>query len=230
MTAWHEDRFKVSFLARIAVQDDGCWLWTGGGAKEKYGRFYAGDTTEQWAHRNAWRLHHGQDIPPGVQIHHRCETPKCVNPLHLEALTREEHQLRHPATTDRPHGLAKAWVEKCRCEVCAPAVRAYRRQYVDRARAEAAAGERPIPHGTTYAYNNLACRCEECREVKKLEQRTTGNRTGMSLEEWREASKAKHGTTSMYTAHKCRCDECRENWNAYWRAHRAAKRAQQVAS
>lgn len=225
MTAWHEDPFKVNFLARISVQEDGCWLWIGGGSRERYGRFYAGDTKEQWAHRNAWRLHTGQPIPEGIQIHHVCAVPKCVNPAHLEAVTFREHRERHPARTDRPHGLAKAWVEKCRCDVCHAAATEYRRSYTERIRAEAAAGIRPIPHGTTYAYSNLACRCDACREVKMLEQRTKGNRTGMSLAEWRAASAARHGTTSMYTLHKCRCDACRENWRDYWRAHRAAKRA-----
>lgn len=229
MTAWYEDRFKVNFLARIDVQDDGCWLWTGGGSKERYGRFYAGDTSEQWAHRNAWRLHHGQEIPEGVQIHHICETPKCVNPLHLEALTAEEHQQRHPATTNRPHGLAKAWSEKCRCDICREALTRHRREYVARIRAEAAAGLREIPHGTAYAYNQFACRCDECREVKKLEAREQSSRTGMSVEQWREHSKAKHGTTSMYTLHKCRCDACRKCWSDYWKAYRLRKR-EQVAS
>lgn len=226
MTAWHEDPWKVKFLARIDVQDDGCWLWTGGGKNARYGRFYAGDTTSQWAHRNAWRLHTGEPIPEGIEIHHICQVPKCVNPLHLEALTAEEHHRRHPATTGRPHGLSKGWVEKCRCAVCVDALRSYSRDYRSKIQQEAAAGLRSVPHGTTYGYNNYACRCDECREAKKIEQREHGSRTGLSLEEWRKVSAAKHGTTSMYTLHKCRCEPCRSNWAAYWKAHRARKRAE----
>lgn len=229
MTAWHGDRFKVNFLARIDVQEDGCWLWTGGGSKERYGRFYAGDIRENWAHRNAWRLHHGRDIPAGIEIHHTCETPKCVNPLHLEALTPAEHDARH-VTIDRPHGLSKYRREGCRCEVCQDANRAARHQYLARVRAEAAAGLRPIPHGTKNGYGHYGCRCDECRAASTAEQRQSRSRTGLTWDEWNEVRKARHGTTSMYTKHGCRCDECRANWSEYWKAYRLRKRERAVAS
>jgi hypothetical protein len=34
-------------------------------------------------------------IPPGYQIHHRCENPACIEPSHLCALPPEVHRAQH---------------------------------------------------------------------------------------------------------------------------------------
>jgi hypothetical protein len=34
-------------------------------------------------------------IPAAHELHHRCENPRCVNPDHLEPVTRAEHAKRH---------------------------------------------------------------------------------------------------------------------------------------
>lgn len=164
MTAWHEDRDKVRFLSRIDIQDDGCWLWTGPG--QQYGRFSIGSDPERWAHRNAWRLHHRREIPEGMQLHHLCGVPRCVNPLHLELVTREDHHQRHPARTDRPHGWLKRQTEGCSCETCVTGDRAYRRAKRLELQEKAANGERTIPHGT-HGYNTFGCRCAECKAAKR---------------------------------------------------------------
>jgi hypothetical protein len=58
----------------------GCWLWTGM-VRQGYGElwFHAG---HEKAHRISWRLHFG-DIPQGLFVCHKCDTPLCVNPNHL---------------------------------------------------------------------------------------------------------------------------------------------------
>ena len=45
-------------------------------------------------------------IPPGHQLHHTCENPWCVQPLHLEALTFRQHKEAH-----RYSGLALGFNE-----------------------------------------------------------------------------------------------------------------------
>ena len=70
----------------------GCWLWTGTRNAYGYGvTQYGGKTTQ--AHRLAYELRVGP-IPHGMQIDHTCRTRHCVNPDHLEVVTRKENILR----------------------------------------------------------------------------------------------------------------------------------------
>lgn len=62
----------------------GCWLWTGAVKELGYGVIGLG-TREQGtakAHRVSYMLHKGE-IPAGMSVLHRCDTPSCVNPSHL---------------------------------------------------------------------------------------------------------------------------------------------------
>lgn len=43
-----------------------------------------------YAHRVAWEEANGP-IPDGMCVHHRCETPACVNVAHMELLRRDDH-------------------------------------------------------------------------------------------------------------------------------------------
>lgn len=75
--------------ARVDRQDpQGCWLWTGyrsGG----YGMMMR-DGKQVGAHRVAYELLVGP-IPVGLQVDHLCRVRHCVNPAHLEPVTREEN-------------------------------------------------------------------------------------------------------------------------------------------
>lgn len=80
----------------------GCWLWTGGYGLHGYGVYMgAGMTQRQLAHRHAYRLVLGA-IPEGYEIDHLCFVRKCVNPAHLEAVTKQENIQRSNAR--RWHG------------------------------------------------------------------------------------------------------------------------------
>lgn len=75
-----EDRF----WAKVRKTDT-CWLWTASKRNKGYGAFaytLNGKTVHDRAHRYSWQLHFG-DIPPGLFVLHRCDTPACVNPDHL---------------------------------------------------------------------------------------------------------------------------------------------------
>ena len=59
----------------------GCWLWTSTTYRNGYGMFFINGKLVG-AHRASWMLYRGE-IPLGVNVLHRCDTPSCVNPDHL---------------------------------------------------------------------------------------------------------------------------------------------------
>lgn len=56
---------------------DSCWLWRGCELDE-YARWHG-----ELAHRVAYELEYQEPLPPHVFVLHRCDTPPCINPLHL---------------------------------------------------------------------------------------------------------------------------------------------------
>lgn len=68
-----------------------CWEWVGT-ISCGYGQILSGGRVEP-AHRVAYKLFYG-DIPEGLHIDHLCRNRKCVNPLHMEAVTCRENILR----------------------------------------------------------------------------------------------------------------------------------------
>ena len=72
-------------------KSDACWAWTGRTHKG-YGR-YGGVQ----AHRVAYELVIGP-ISAGLELDHTCRNPLCVNPDHLEPVTRSENMRRRYAT------------------------------------------------------------------------------------------------------------------------------------
>lgn len=72
----------------VALPFSGCIVWTGGSAKG-YGRIYHDGRTRP-THRVAFELFRGP-IPAGFDINHLCRNKACMNPTHLEAVTRSEN-------------------------------------------------------------------------------------------------------------------------------------------
>ncbi len=87
-----QDRFwsKVEKTA-----PDGCWLWLAGKNASGYGKFVVGGAYGQhWlAHRYAYTSLRGQ-IEVGMELDHLCRIRACVNPAHLEQVTRAENARR----------------------------------------------------------------------------------------------------------------------------------------
>ncbi len=88
---------KSRFQKKVRLDaGTGCHIWTGclagpGG----YGRSYDGEKNSVYAHRFAYELSNGP-VPEGMSVHHKCHNKQCVNPAHLEAVSKKEHASRHP--------------------------------------------------------------------------------------------------------------------------------------
>ncbi len=80
----------------------GCILWTGRTRKKGYGVMQVAGKALS-SHRVAYELEYGP-IPEGLHILHKCDTPACINPLHLFAGTNAENIKDKQAKGRQPKG------------------------------------------------------------------------------------------------------------------------------
>lgn len=86
-------------LASIAEREgpDACWLWPGSTKGRKgYGSSSVtegGKVRVFLTHREAWEVLRGP-VPDGLVIDHLCRRPACMNPAHMELVTRGENVMR----------------------------------------------------------------------------------------------------------------------------------------
>lgn len=79
---------RSRFYAKVAVPDEnGCTLWQAAVGTKGYGAFALPPRGMVSAHRVAYVLAHGEDIPPGMMLDHLCRIRHCVNPDHLRVVT-----------------------------------------------------------------------------------------------------------------------------------------------
>lgn len=71
------------------VKSDGCWLWDGRKNGNTYATIRVGSNGEK-AHRFSYEIAYGP-IPPGLVVMHKCDTPACVRPDHLELGTQGDN-------------------------------------------------------------------------------------------------------------------------------------------
>lgn len=80
------------FLLKLTALDDGCWTWIGAKDTGGYGRVRI-DKVAHAAHRISYQ-HFVGAIPEGHDLDHICRRRDCVNPDHLEPVTRQENVQR----------------------------------------------------------------------------------------------------------------------------------------
>ncbi len=118
-----DDRLPPRFWNKVIPEpNSGCWLWVAARDHAGYGCFSVGSKalgTQRTpsAHRHAYEVLVG--AAGDLQIDHLCRTPCCVNPAHLEAVTRlvnVRRGLKGVLTTHCPRGHAyedaNVWVRR----------------------------------------------------------------------------------------------------------------------
>ncbi len=82
-------KLQKRFWSKVSGVGDDCWIWMGRVGNKGYGQFAFRQRPVN-AHRMAYVLTIGE-IPEGLWILHRCDTPLCVNPTHLRTGTRSDN-------------------------------------------------------------------------------------------------------------------------------------------
>lgn len=139
-TTAHLEPLAERFWFNVDKSGD-CWEWTAGHSGNGYAQFQVGERPHP-AHRIAYLLLIGP-IPDGLVLDHLCRNINCVNPAHLEPVTRVENIQRGENhwrnKTHCPQGHEytpeNTYVYRGRrqCRTCSAV---YKRQYKARKRAQ----------------------------------------------------------------------------------------------
>jgi len=112
-------RTDAELYDRVEVAGD-CWLWTGSRDSHGYGHFKR-DGRIVRAHRWFYENLVG-DIGADLTIDHLCRVKLCVNPDHLEPVTRGENirrgQKRHVCKNGHRRFPWNVYSSNGRCRIC----------------------------------------------------------------------------------------------------------------
>lgn len=84
------------FMAKVKVDEAGCWIWQGYIAENGYGTFRTSKDKRGPAHRRGYELLVGP-VPKHLELDHLCRVRACVNPGHLEPVTPAVNRNRAPS-------------------------------------------------------------------------------------------------------------------------------------
>jgi hypothetical protein len=103
-----DDVTLAKFMAKVEIQPNGCWYWTGHLNQGGYGTFYLAEAGRSvLAHVVSYKHFMDEDLPPGIRLDHLCHTldlscsggktdphRKCVHPATLQPVTHRVNVLR----------------------------------------------------------------------------------------------------------------------------------------
>lgn len=98
--------------AKISVDPEGCWMWTGSVTRYGgYGQVWI-DGGVLLIHRLAWELTHGP-IPDGLKVLHDCDNPPCCNSEHLFLGTQADNMADMRAKGRHRFGISQGEKHGC---------------------------------------------------------------------------------------------------------------------
>jgi hypothetical protein len=105
-------KYQLGPIPKHCPELENCWVWTAGKDKGGYGK-YKMRGQHLRAHRVAFMMSTGHEIPKGAGAHgtcviHKCDNPSCIRPSHLRLGSNDENMAdmvakRRAARGDR-HG------------------------------------------------------------------------------------------------------------------------------
>lgn len=161
-----------AFTDKTITTPTPCVIWTGALNSKGYPCF-AVDGVSKLAHRLAYEDTYGP-ILDGLTVDHLCRVKRCVNPDHLEAVTRRENAVR-AAEQDRPTECPKGHlytpentIAKRRGDGTAMACRECQREWT---RANNRKRQPKPGECGTYSNYTRGCRCDDCKEANRIYRR-----------------------------------------------------------
>lgn len=92
-----DDFYRNKILSKIVKDDNGCWNWPGffhplrGALDRSTGYGVLSYEGKPWRiHRLSYTLFK-KPIPEGMIVLHKCDNPRCANPMHLELGTHQQN-------------------------------------------------------------------------------------------------------------------------------------------
>lgn len=184
-----DDQIAERLLSKSERGDDenSCWIWTASKINTGYGQINL-HGAPRLAHRVSYVLFVGP-IPSGMDLDHICRVRSCINPKHLEPVTRSENnkrglvgkeaarRARERTHCRRGHLLSEdniKWAERGRrcCKICYETKVKEKNDMRPRSPRKI---KTHCPHGHPYAGDNLVMTkrgsrvCRECMRTATRE-------------------------------------------------------------
>jgi hypothetical protein len=87
-------------MANMVInQENGCWVWQRCTSHNGYPQMHYNGRTH-YTHVLSFKLS-GGTVPIGWEVDHKCRNIRCVNPTHLEAITKIEN-LQRQCSANKP--------------------------------------------------------------------------------------------------------------------------------
>lgn len=83
---------SIEWIRSNTIARGECWIWVGTTDDKGYGRVRTGKRLKR-THQVTFALVGGV-VPAGMMLDHKCRTPACCNPDHLEPVTNQENVRR----------------------------------------------------------------------------------------------------------------------------------------